>query len=591
MSPPFARAAAMLTAGALAATGCGGSPAPGSPSDGGTSPDVSTDAGAIHTGAAHATVTHYDYALDLATRVATVGVTLRVTSAGDCLSIGYRAGDPSAVTLGGLPARNVQVTNGVLTACDGGGRGWAEGTMVTLSVTGTVPLQTLHPTQVGYSVRMDREGHPFTYLLGWVGECDRFGACDASPSAFATYRFTVTHPAGTRVLCPGVITAGDTVTTCDFAYDGGPTYSAFGIAAGQSWQEVPLGQQSGVTITLYDTASTGIAAALDQTAVRGFLGWMTDTFGRYPYGSDLRLVVGPTYWAGFEHPGNIVLAETLVRGGRLDHTVLHETAHQWAGDQTTLATIQDFAWKESMAEYLSFVYEDSHISHAAGQTTAQTWKVSAWIAATYPVPATPQPLLSYYNAAYGPGPMILFRQLEVLYSRDAVVGALRHLLGSAHAISVDDVRAALEASTGAHLTTYMNAWIRGTGAPAWPRATVTQSPSADGGITVSVRLATADGVARGCRFTVQLRGAMGETLDVPVDFGVDGTATPTATVHPTFTVTNAVVDPYTEALVWAADTTTGSMLALPRPGTGSHGQPAEFWRAPSWDDPPVAPRP
>jgi len=67
--------------------------------------------------------------------------------------------------------------------------------------------------------------------------------------------------------------------------------------------------------------------------------------------------------------------------------------------------------------------------------------------------------------------MILFRQIEVLSSRAQVLAAIATLLGEPRAISVDDVVAALETSTGLDLDAYAAAWIHGTGAPVWRRST------------------------------------------------------------------------------------------------------------------------
>ncbi|MFY0583336.1 M1 family aminopeptidase [Cystobacter fuscus] len=57
-----------------------------------------------------------------------------------------------------------------------------------------------------------------------------------------------------------------------------------------------------------------------------------------------------------EHPGNIILSEDLPLlrseyANQTRHTLMHEIAHQWAGNRTTLAEAHDFAWKEAIAEY------------------------------------------------------------------------------------------------------------------------------------------------------------------------------------------------------------------------------------------------
>jgi aminopeptidase N len=528
-------------------------------------------------GPARVTVTRYDYAIDLTTRRVTARLTLRVDQAGDCLAIGFRHEAADDVRFDGEAARDVTVANATLLACDGARRGWAAGRTLTLSLSSTEPLATMRPTQVGFSSRASAGGGRFTYLLSWVGECARHGACDATPSAFATYRFAVTHPEGTEVLCPGAITPGATETVCVFDHRGGPTYSAFGVMAmSGGWRHVALGETRGVRVTLYDTANSRVTETIDRPRLLAFLGSMIDRFGAYPYGDELRIAVAPTYWAGFEHPGTISIAETLVAGRRLDHTVRHEIAHQWAGDQTTVATVKDFVWKEAMAEYLAYVFEDETAGLADDASASlASWRQSAGTADHWPVPDEDIALVSFYGGAYGPGPMILFRQLEVMFSRAQVITALRSLLGRERALTVDDVRGALEAATGARLEGYARAWLRGAGAPAWPGVSVERTANADGSVGLAVRVQTRDAVVRPCRFTVRLTGAPGEVFDVPVTVGLDGAQPAPVTVRPGFAVTGEEVNPRMEALVWPLVMPSGArwMAHVPRGGDDAFRAP------------------
>ncbi len=499
-------------------------------------------------------VTHYEVALDLESREATVELTITPEDGGECLEIDFGPASVEEVRLDGEPADDLELDGGRLFAC---GPGWSAGEAVTVSVTAEVPEETWGQSQVGFSVTEDAEGNDFTYLLSWVGECDRNGACDARPDRFATYRFTVDHPAGVRVLCPGEIVAQATRTVCTFDFDGGPTYSTFAVLASRSWVETPLGTWAGgVEATLFDTPSTGIAAAFSTTDARAHLEWMADTFGAFPYGGELRFVVAPTYWAGFEHPGTIALSEDLAGSNSpyadpLTHVVLHEITHQWAGDQTTLRSVHDFVWKEAMAEYLTFVTEEERISPSVAAATAAAWKEWSEFADHFPVPAEAPPLLDYYGDAYGPGPMVLFRQIEGLSSRADVLAAVATLLGGERAISVGDVREALETATGLDLAGYFDAWVYGEGEPAWPEAAVQVTDLGGGSVTVEVSLSTEDGVPRGCAFDVRLRDAGGtQSVDVRFDFGVDGAPVAPKTVTPGFTVAAHQVDPDAECLVW-----------------------------------------
>lgn len=553
----------------IAPLACGGDdPAATPPADASTdAPPMDVPADVPITGPARFSVEHYDYDLDLETRRATARLRVRLRAGGDCLALPFRPEAAEEVTVDGAPARDVMVADGRLAACDPTGHGWAAGSTVTLSVSATLPTGTLRSTQVGFSTRRDLAGGTFTYLLSWVAQCDRFGPCDNDPGVFATYHFDVSHPSGTQVLCPGTITATPTRTSCDFAFAGGPTYSTFGVMAGQRWVERSLGRAGKVALTLHDLPGSGVAEALDPSRVRGMLTFMSERFGPYPYGDALRLVVAPTTWAGFEHPGNIALAQTLA-SGNAEHTTFHEIAHQWAGDQSTIASVRDFVWKEAMAEYLAFVYESTRITEGRGLLTARVWKDSSRSLRHHPVPSGDVAINDFYGSAYGPGPMVLFRQLEVRYSRDAVMGALQDLLGRPRALSLADVRQALERRTGADLEAYVRGWLVGEGAPTWPTARVERNTAADGAVTVTVN---PHGSGRGMMFVVRVEGASGERHDIPVDLGIDGSRPSTVTARPGFVVTRVTIDPDAQALVYE-EPAPGSALAEP--------PPARPWLAP-----------
>ncbi|MBK9029737.1 MAG: hypothetical protein IPL61_00085 [Myxococcales bacterium] len=541
MRPRHALGLAALAAFALPACG-----------DDGGAPD------ARPTGTARIEVTSYAYDVDLTTRAVTARVALRLLDPGDCVALASRAPglDVATVTLGDAPAL-ATADGATLTAC---GAGWPMGTELTLVANLTLELGTWASSQVGYSITNDASGAPLTYLLSWVGQCDRLGPCDPSPGAFARYTFTVHHPAGTTALCPGRVAATPELTTCTFDRAGGPTYSTFGVMASPSWQPTDLGTWSGVRTTIYDRPASGMTALVDVPYHQAFLQWMIDRFGPYPYGDELRLVTGPTYWAGFEHPGNIMLDDALARATgsaytrAVGHTLNHELAHQWAGDQTTLADTYDFVWKEAMAEYLSFAYE-AETEPAVGLVTAQAWKNFAVGAGYFPVPEDdPRPtLLQYYGEVYGPGPMILFRQVEALSSRAQVIDGLKLVLGSQRALSVDEVVAALESTTGLALTRYVDVWIRGSGRPTWPtfRTTLAGAPPNQ---TVTVEETTAGGVLHGCNFSIGLRGAPGETDKVWIPRGVDGVATITVPTGVPWTVTSTVFDVDAQCLGYPSTT-------------------------------------
>jgi aminopeptidase N len=119
-----------------------------------------------------------------------------------------------------------------------------------------------------------------------------------------------------------------------------------------------------------------------------------------------------------EHPANVVVREDLPDVQRLYanvplHTVLHEIAHQWAGNRTTLAHRLDFVWKEAISEYLVYVFEQDRRPAPEAATTRTVWH-DIGNGSSYPVRplADPDlPLSVWVSGGYGSGPMALFVQL------------------------------------------------------------------------------------------------------------------------------------------------------------------------------------
>ena len=520
--------------------------------------------GAAPTGDATVEIAHYELALDLISRATQGTLTATATSDGNCFALADATRALTDVRVNGEAATTTYTAddNTELTIC---GPGFYAGDALTISYRSVIPAETLGASQVGFSSRSVGGGN-FYYMLNWVAQCARLGICDPAPDRFATYRFVVAHPAELTVLCPGDISTSPTQTICNFSSAGGPLYSTMGIIAYDRWTSRSLGTWDGVAVTGFERAGGRVLDVIDADYFANFMAWMSERFGPYPYGDELRIVVAPTYWAGFEHPGNIVLDDALVSalGGDEDavHTLLHEIVHQWAGDQTTLASTYDFVWKEAMAEYLSFVYEDETDGELARLTRAG-WKAYSNGAAYHPVPEEQPALFTYYGHVYGPGPMVLFRQLERLTSRDDVLAALQTLLGAQRALSVDEVLAALEQTTELSLDAYADAWIYGTGAPAWPRIQLTGGV-ANGFYKLTAQVTNAQAVPLACRFSVGLMSAdQSESQLVSVDLWNDGA--PIATWEadlalPSFEVASLVLDPNHECLVYPA----ASLVTMPR---------------------------
>jgi aminopeptidase N len=501
-------------------------------------------------------VRRYEYAFDLTTGEG--DATLRVMvdpPGGDCFAVACNAA-VTDISWNEMPAASAKLDEGALELC-GSAVGPGE---LTVGAHVAVGKQTFLGLDVGFSEKVNTAGGTFSYLLSWVGGCDHFGPCDDAPPRLSEFAFDVTHPAGTTVLCPGKLTAGETATHCELAGTLAPTYSAFSIAGDTHWKRTPFATAKGaapggdLSIVFYEPPGAAVARALDPARVVAFVDWVTKLLGPFPYGDELRVGVAPTKWAGFEHPASILLSEDVVsfKGSYLDpamHVLAHEIAHQWAGDRVTLASALDFVWKEATVEYLAYVFEDETGAPGEAQATVSYWYGIALGAKHHPRPtdAPPPPVEKFYGDVYGAGPLVLYLQLESLLGRDVVLAAIQDFLAEAGARSVEDLRDALEKASGKDLDAYVDAWVFGSGAPAWPTLAAEVAQAA-GQATVTV---TQAGKPRGMLVEVEIAGAT-TAKTVAVDFGVaPAEAKAQATVAFAEPVTKLTVNPRKRVLAKA----------------------------------------
>ncbi len=496
------------TGGAGGAGGSGGAVSNGGSGGGGTS-------------ALTASVRRYDLSADLEAATASLALTLDVSSAGNCFTIPSEV-LPSAARFDDVEAASLELVDNQLTVCSAAAL--AEGSHL-LSVDLTLTEQTFHNLDVGYSTTPNLAGGSFTYLLSWVGGCDHFGPCDDDPAAFAEFSFDVRHPSGTTVLCPGAITPSATQTRCELVSPLAPTYSAFSFAADTDWVGAPLVSAAGTDVVLFEAPGGTLRDAYDVASLSDFLIWITSRLGPMPYGSELRLAGAPTAWLGFEHPANIVLHEELADlslpyADAAMHVTMHEIVHQWSGDRVTLATAQDFAWKEAIAEYLSYVFEDESRPPGEAEASRAYWDSISTESSHYvrPTDEPPPAVEDFYGTVYGPGPMILFIQLEPFLGRETILSAIAAFLDGGGARSVADLQVALEQASGADLEPYFSTWVFGAGPPPRPSFAIDTVDNGDG--TVTVTATQLGSVVFPCRLEVEISGATLSAL-VELDFGLE----------------------------------------------------------------------
>jgi aminopeptidase N len=140
-------------------------------------------------------------------------------------------------------------------------------------------------------------------------------------------------------------------------------------------------------------------------------------------------------------------------------------------------------------------------------------------------------------------------------SRAQVLDAIKSVLGTPHALSIDELVAALEQSTGLDLDAYVAGWLKGSGAPDWPRYAVTFTPGT-GTSTLALDQINEKTNPRGCKFHVALKGANADQVQLVEVNTFTGGADQTLQVPtPAFAVTSISLDPQMECLVYLSSST------------------------------------
>jgi aminopeptidase N len=373
-------------------------------------------------------------------------------------------------------------------------------------------------TRATFVRQVDASGHRFTYLSPWLEGCAAFGPCEPAVDRLTEWELTVEHRAEDTVLCGGAREVAVGRTRCRI--QGAPAYSAWTVAAHPAWAGVPWLREGEMQVVLFAPPHEPLAPLLDAEAVRGALRTYTALLGPLPYGPELRVGVGPIPWLGFEVPGNVLLSDGIATT-RSDyanlplHTLLHEVAHQWAGNRTTLASPRDVVWKEAIAEYLTYVAEEDLRPAEEAAATRRAWNSAGRFAVYWPQPLDEPapPTQALLHVGYGTGPMALFLQLEPYLGRRVVLEGIRRFLAEPGTRGTGELRGALEAAAGGvSLAGYWAAWVEGRGEPLRP-----QFVAETVGDTLTVRQVQAE-PAVPCEVEVDVRGASGAQRRVAARF-------------------------------------------------------------------------
>ena len=332
---------------------------------------------------------------------------------------------------------------------------------------------------------VDQETYLYTQFE--VPDARRVFACFEQPNLKATFRFTVTAPAGWTVISnsptpepvDGVWHFEPTprLSTYVTALIAGPYHAVHDTWEGEG-RSVPLG--------LYCRPS--LAAHLDAEAIfevtrQGF-DWFEEQFDYpYPFAKYDQLFV-PEFNAGaMENAGAVTIRDQYVFRSKMTdaayearaETILHELAHMWFGDLVTMEWWNDLWLNESFATYTSIACQ----AHAPGSRWPHAWtgfanQLKTWayrqdqLPSTHPIMADitdlDDVLVNFDGITYAKGASVL-KQLVAYVGRDEFFQGVRayfkrHAWGNTR---LADLLTALEETSGRDLKAWSRAWLETAG--------------------------------------------------------------------------------------------------------------------------------
>ena len=333
------------------------------------------------------------------------------------------------------------------------------------------------------------DGSTYLYTQYEPADSRRVMACFEQPDLKAEYTFVITAPAGWHVLSNQsavVTTDGGSSQTVEFAPTKRISSYITAVAAGPYHRVTDTWTKDDQRVELGGYCRASLANSFDHEEIfeitRQGLDFFDEAFGfAYPWGKYDQIFVPEYNLGAMENPGLVTFTESYVfRGAATEaqrearaNTILHEMAHMWFGDLVTMTWWDDLWLKESFADYMG-----SHAS-AAATRFSDAWasfagRRKAWayeqdqLPTTHPIVADIPDLeaakLNFDGITYAKGASVL-KQLVAFVGEEAFFAGARayfreHAYGNT---TLDDLLAALEASSGRDVRAWSTAWLETTG--------------------------------------------------------------------------------------------------------------------------------
>ena len=406
-------------------------------------------------------------------------VTLRVLKP-DVSKIDFDFGDLpiDSVTVSGKPARFERTSNTLDVLLPGVAK---NGEQLNISI-------TYHGRpKDGLVFASDRDGKPSATGDNWPNRVHYWIPSFDHPSAKATVSFSVSAPQRYQVIANGkFVTLTGNAATSHWKFEEAKPIPPYCMIVAVNEGVIINSPDKSVTNLLYNVPHRDA-----EYAPKGFapgapaLAFFSQTVAPYPY-EKLALIIGATQFGGMENSSAIVFTSTVFdsRGNgkmsarfgipsRIESLVAHEIAHQWFGDSVTESTWADLWLSEGFATYFAGLFIEKHDGEDAFREYMRNQAQQYFRyekQRNLPIHDTQtEDLMALLNPNnYEKGAWVL-HMLRMRLGDDAFFRGLRayynaHASGNA---STEDLRQALEKTSGKNLREFFARWIFDAGHPVY----------------------------------------------------------------------------------------------------------------------------
>jgi aminopeptidase N len=331
----------------------------------------------------------------------------------------------------------------------------------------------------------DRDGKSSATGDNWPNRVHQWIPCLDHPSAKATVSFTVAAPSREVVVANGrflTMTKSAATTIWKFA-EAKPIPAYCMIVAASEGTKLDATESTVTPLSYYVPQKDRAYAPKGFSAGGPAVAFFSQTIAPYPY-EKLALIVAATRFGGMENSSAIVFSNTLfdLRGHekmsarfgipeRIESVVAHEIAHQWFGDSVTESTWADLWLSEGFATYFAGLFiekcDGPEAFHEYLRKAAERY-LTFEKQRKVPIHDTEtQDLMKLLNENnYEKGAWVL-HMLRTRLGDEAFFRGLRTYY-NAHRdanATTEDLRKALENSSGKNLRQFFGRWVYGSGHP------------------------------------------------------------------------------------------------------------------------------